>query len=98
MSIKITYKTKNKENPKFQDIENGELFLYKNELFIKIGDVFDREEIENEIDCEHDLHESEEITTPVFNAILISNGSRREFYVSVEVERVDTEITAFSIV
>lgn len=91
MSIKITYEKTEKKNPMFKDIAKGSPFILGGLLYIKVDKVFRVREIENEIDCVHDLNHSENIQSQVYNALSITTHSY--IYVSddTEVKEVDIE-------
>lgn len=98
MAIKVTFGTKEKEKPIFDNLQRGEFFIYNNDLFIKIGAVYDKEELDEEVECEHNLYGAEDIETPPFNAIHILTGQTREFSNSYKVAKCDTEINVLELV
>lgn len=98
MAIKISYGTKEKEEPIFDNIKRGEFFIHNNELFIKIGAVYDKEELDEEVDCEYNLYGAEDIKTVPFNAIHILTGQTREFTNSCKASKCEIEINALELV
>ena len=64
---------------------------------MKIGSVYDKEELDEEVDCEHNLYDANEIETVPFNAIHILTGQTRDFANSCKVSKCETEITALEI-
>jgi hypothetical protein len=98
MAIKITYGTKETEEPTFGNLKRGDFYLHNGELFMKIGAVYDKEELDEEVDCEHNLYGAEEIETAPFNAIHILTGQARDFTNSCKVSKCDTEINVLELV
>ena len=98
MAIKVTYGAKEKEEPTFGNLKNGDFYLHNGELFMKIGSVYDKEELDDEVDCEHNLYGAEEIDTASFNAIHILTGQRRDFANSCKVSKCETEINVLELV
>lgn len=98
MAIKITYGTKEKEEPIFDNLKRGEFFIRNGELFMKIDSVYDKKELDEEVECEHNLYGAEEIETPSFNAIHILTGQTRDFSNSCVVTKCEIEINALEIV
>ena len=98
MAIKITYGTKEKDELTFGNLKRGDFYIHNGELFMKIGSVYDKEELDDEVDCEHNVYCSDEIETASFNAIHILTGQRKIFTNSCKVTKCDTEINALEIV
>lgn len=98
MAIKISYGTKEKEEPIFGNLKRGDFYLHNGELFMKIGSVYDKEELDDEVDCDHNLYGAEEIETVPFNAIHILTGQTRDFTNSCKVSKCETEINVLELV
>lgn len=99
MAVKIIWNEKKKTPPTFDDIKVGELFTINQTLglFMKIGDVYPRDELDHELNYEHELCDSEDIQTDFFNAIRLGSGELRFFDSFDSVAPVEAEIMVSSV-
>lgn len=97
MAVRIIWNEK--KPPTFEDIKVGELFTINQTLglFMKIGDVYPRNELDHELDYEHELSSSDDIETDFFNAIKLGSGELRFFDFFDSVAPVEAEIMASSV-
>lgn len=97
MAVEIIWNEKGKTPPTFDDIKVGELFTIKQTLglFMKIEDVYPRDELDQEVDSEHDLCGSDEIGTDFFNAIKLGSGELRFFDSFDSVTPTDASIQVY---
>lgn len=98
MSMKIIWNEKGKTPPTFEDIKVGELFTVDQTLglFMKVRDVYPRDELDHELDSEHELYSSYDIQTDFFNAIKLSSGELQFFDSFDSVAPVEAEVVVSS--
>ena len=93
MAIKINYPKEEIAHPTFEDIKEGEMFIYGNEgLYYKLCDFYTAEDIRHEITHEHDLRDEDDIDSDYYNCINMSTGAFLCLPRWTQVQKVNVEI------
>ena len=61
--------------PTFGNLRTEQYFIYDDELYVKIDEVYMACEINDEIDCCHSLEESDDIYADKYNCYCINDGA-----------------------
>ena len=93
MAVKFKWNEIKETHPTFGDIREDEYFLYKEDLFVKINPVYAADEIENEVDCCHEITESLDIDSTRYNCYCVNDPCYLYLDDTDLVEKVDVEIS-----
>lgn len=93
MAVKFNWNETEMHRPAFGDLRTDEYFLYNDDLFVKVDPVYDADEIETEIDCCHDIHESCDIDAIRYNCYCVNDPAFLYLDDTDIITRVDVEIS-----
>lgn len=93
MATKFIWNGAKDKKPTFGDLRDGEFFMYEDELYIKVETVYNKDELDYEVDYVHNLVDVSEINTTADNCYCLNNPCFRFMGEDTEITKVDVEIS-----
>lgn len=93
MAVKFNWNEIKRTRPAFGDLREDEYFLYNDDLYVKIDPIYAADELENEVDNYHEIHESTDIDSTRYNCYCVSDPCYLTLDDTDLVDKVDVDIT-----